>query len=267
METKVELHCDARGVARVMFRSENGVQLLSAATRDQLRLVLDVLEADETCRVVVFEAEGRTFFAGANIDELKQLTARDAYRFSREGQRLFQRIADLPMPTIAAVHAACAGGGCELSLACDIRLAGAGARIGLPEVTIGVIPGWGGTVRATRLFGPAVARRMILSGQLFPAAEAHALGIVHDVFPDSEFRDRVNGCIDQILKGGPLAVRSCKLMIGQFANVRGKGDFRREARQFAACYHTAEPREGLGAFLEKRPADWGVSSPPAPPPK
>ena len=264
MNTTVELNRAHPAVARVAFRSEGGVQLLSAAVRDQLRLVLDAIEADENCRVVVFEAAGRTFIAGADINELRALTPRTAWKCSREGQKLFQRVADLRVPTLAAIHAACAGGGCELSLACDIRLAAATARIGLPEITIGLVPGWGGTVRSVQVCGSAAARRVMLTGELLTAAEALRLGLVHEVVADEAFRPAVETRIAQLLKGAPQAGGQIKRMVDRLQSTREKANFRMEARQVARCYRSREPAEGLAAFLEKRPADWAVSPEPEP---
>lgn len=264
MTTTIEVVRQESGVARVVFQSENGVHILARSVLDQLKGVLKELKGDKSLRVVVFEAQGRTFLAGADLNELKELTRKSARRYSREGQRLFQRITDLPAVTIAAIHAPCAGGGLELSLACDIRLAAAAARIGLPEVTLGILPGWGGTVRATLLFGPAVARRVILSGELLPAAEAARLGVVDAVFPDAEFRAGVDARIAQFLKAGPAAVASVKRLIEDVYAIELDDLLVMEAARFAKCYGTLEPAEGTAAFLEKRPAQWGGEISPSP---
>jgi enoyl-CoA hydratase/carnithine racemase len=203
MSTTVELVHNEAGVSRVVFQSANGIQILSRETLDQLKTVLKALKGDKTLRIVVFEAQGRTFLAGADLAELKALNRKTARRFAREGQQIFARIAALPAISIAAIHAACVGGGLELSLACDMRLAAAGATIGAPEVKLGIVPGWGGTVRSTLLVGPAVAKRIILSGALFPAAEAQRMGVVDIVFPDDEFRAGVDARITLFQSGPP----------------------------------------------------------------
>ncbi len=260
MSTTVELVRMEAGVARIVFRSENGVQILSRAVLDQLKVILKELKVDQSLRVVVFQAEGRTFLAGADLNELRALTRKSARRYAREGQRLFQRIAELPAVTIAAIHAACAGGGLELSLACDLRLAAASARIGLPEVTLGLIPGWGGTVRSTLLFGAAVAKRVILSGELLPASETARLGVVDTVFSDAEFRAGVDARIAQFLKSGPTAVASAKRLIADIYGVELQDLLDMEAEEFSQCYAGGEPLEGIGAFLEKRTAMWRTLS-------
>jgi|SRR5579872_2705783 len=266
MSTTVELVRNSADVARVVFHSEDGVQVLSRTCLDQLKTIVKSLKSEKSLRIIVFEAQGRTFLAGADINELKELNRKTARRFAREGQRLLQRIADLPAVTIAAVHATCAGGGLELALACDVRFSAAAARIGAPEVTLGLIPGWGGTVRATLLFGAAVARRLILSGELIPAAEAQRLGIVDAVFPDDQFRSEVDARIAQFLKAGAAASVAAKRLIGDIDSVELEDLLELEAEHFADCYATAEPAEGIAAFLEKRPAGWaaGASFPAAP---
>ncbi len=259
MSTSVELIQGEAGVCRVVFASENGIQILSRATLDQLKAVLKALKADKSVRIVVFEAQGRTFLAGAELSELKSLTRKTALRFARAGQQVFQRIADLPAISIAAIHAACVGGGLELSLACDVRLAAAGAVLGAPEVKLGLIPGWGGTVRSTLLFGAALAKRMILSGAHFPAADALRMGIVDAVFPDAEFRAGVNARIAALLKAGPQAAVAAKRLIADIYAVELDDLLEMEADQFAKCYTTGEPAEGIAAFQEKRPAGWGTA--------
>jgi len=250
------------GVTRINLETDTGIHLLSADCRAALKTAIREIECDDDCRVVVLQSEGRTFIAGADISELKAQTRRTARKFAREGQRLAQQLADLPAVTISAIHGPCAGGGCELSLACDFRLAAASARIGLPETSLGLIPGWGGTVRSTLLLGPAVAKRIILSGELLPADEALRIGLVDAVFPDDQFRAGVEARVAQLLSRGPLAIAAAK----QFIEALSQSDIdhllRYEARVFGACYNTDEPEEGLSAFLEKRPAGWSPQEQP-----
>jgi enoyl-CoA hydratase/carnithine racemase len=252
MPTTVELAVADR-VARVTFRGENGIQILSSATRQRLSDVVADLESRRDVRVVVFAAEGRTFIAGADIHELKALAPDSALELARSGQRLMQRIGRLDAVTIAAVHAACAGGGCELSLACDLRLAAAAARIGLPEVSLGVLPGWGGTVRSVRLFGGAAARRMILTGELLAADEALRLRIVDSVTADDGFRAAVDARVQQLLARGPTAQRLVKDLVRRFEGRDIEIELAAEAVAFADCYRSVDAAEGTAAFLEKRP--------------
>ena len=215
------------------------------------------MEQADGYRVVLFEAEGRTFIAGADIKELQQLDYDSGLEIARFGQRLMQRIAELNAVTVVAIHAACAGGGCELALACDLRLAAESAVIGLPEVKLGIIPGWGGTVRAVRLFGSAVAKRMILSGGLLPAKEAVWLGIIDAAIPDEDFRETVEERLAQFNDGGPHAVAAVKRLIAEFEGGDVEAELEREAEVFAQCCADAESTEGTTAFLEKRAPNWG----------
>ena len=199
MTTQVDLSING-SVARILLRGEKGIQILSAETRQRLLAVVEEV-ANADCSVVVFAAEGRTFIAGASIDELRTQDEQSALQDSRFGQRLMSAIESLPQTTVAAIHGACAGGGTELVLACDLRFAAEAAKIGLPETSIGVLPGWGGTVRATQLLGMAVARRLILTGELVSADEALRVGLVDAVFPSERFTEEVDARVAQMGKG------------------------------------------------------------------
>lgn len=258
MPTNVELTSDG-SVARVLFQADNGIQLLGPDTRQRLAAVLDELEAATAVSVVVFEAAGRVFIAGADINELRSLNEETAYANSREGQSLMNRVAALPATTIAAIHGACAGGGCELALACDMRMATSNARIGLPETGIGIVPGWGGTVRAPRILGSAAARRLILTGELVPADTALQLGLVDTVAEDeSALRSLVDDRVAAILSRGPNARALAKALITEFEGPPSNAQFEAEARAFADCYRTSEPNTGMTAFLEKSVPQWEV---------
>lgn len=261
MTTQVSLVTEG-AVGRVQLSTENGVQLLGAETRASLRKTVAEVASRTDLSVIVFESSGRTFIAGADINELRSLNPDTAYENSCEGQSLMNAIAALPMTTIAAVHGACAGGGTELALACDMRIAAEGAVIGLPETRIGVIPGWGGTVRATRLLGSAVARRMILTGELLPAAAALQLGLVDEVAGEDEFREAVDRRIQTVLGRGPHARATAKQLIAEFEGPDPQAQFEAEARAFAACYRTGEPETGMSAFLQKQEADWPLPAGP-----
>lgn len=255
MTTKVTLTTNG-SLARICFQADNGIQLLSREVRDRLCEILDELEQQSEISVVVFEAKGRVFIAGADINELIALTAETAADNSREGQAMMSRIENLPATTLIAIHGACAGGGCELALACDMRMAAESAVIGLPETRIGIMPGWGGTVRATRVLGSKAARRMILTGELLPAEKTLQLGLVDEVASDASFRDSVEARIATLLARGQFARAQAKKLIRQFEGPDSAAQFEAEALAFAECYQTGEPQIGMQAFLEKRDAQW-----------
>lgn len=259
MTTQVTMAIDGP-VARVKLAGEKGIQLLGAETRARLHEVLAEIEQLPEINVVVFESEGRTFIAGADINELRSLNAETGFENSQQGQALTSRVAALSATTIAAIHAACAGGGTELALACDMRIAAEDAVIGLPETRIGVLPGWGGTVRATRLLGSAVARRLVLTGELVPAATALQLGLVDQVISEEAFREAVEERIKLVSSRGPHARAASKKLIAQFEGPDAEAQFLAESKAFAECYPTGEPDLGMTAFLSKNDADWASLS-------
>lgn len=249
-------------IARVRFEATNEIHTLSAATRQSLSEELEKLNHVATCRVIIFEARGRTFLAGAELSELQGLHQDSAIWYAEAGQQLMNQIADLKALTICAIQAPCAGGGCELALACDFRFAAIGARIGLPETSLGLLPGWGGTVRATSILGPAIARRLILPGELLPAEEALRIGLVNAVFPQDDFRAEVDKFAAQLLTRGPQAVRLAKRLISQLSKGGLKKALAREVRRFSKCYANLEPLEGIAAFREKRAPAWTEAAKP-----
>lgn len=255
MATEVTLETTGQ-LARIKLSGDRGIQLLGAETRQKINEAVAEIERRSEISVVVFESSGRTFIAGADINELRALDPETGYQNSQEGQAMMTRIASLRATTIAAIHAACAGGGTELSLACDMRIAAESAVIGLPETRIGVIPGWGGTVRATRLLGSDVARRLILTGELVTASVALQLGLVDEVSPDEDFRSAVDARIELVASRGPHARATAKALIGQFEGPDSEAQFEAESRAFATCYPTGEPELGMSAFLNKVSADW-----------
>lgn len=255
MATDVRLVTEGRA-ARVKFETDNGVHVFSGETRHQFFAVMDEVSQLADCSVVVFESEGRTFIAGADIQEFVGLNAETGERLARDGQHLMDCVEALRPVTIAAIHGPCAGGGTELALACDMRIAAEGARIGLPEVSLGILPGWGGTVRSVRLFGGAVARRMILTGELLAGRTAEKLGIVDLCVSDDQFRDEIDKRISLVCSRGPNACRSAKRLIADFESVDMAGQLLKEARAFGQCFATGEPEVGASAFLEKRAPNW-----------
>ena len=260
MPTNVILN-QAGPVARVRFEAPNEIQILSADTRRILSAIIRQLDHDPACRVIIFEARGRTFLAGADLAELQGLNQESAQLFAEVGQELMNQVASLRAVTVCAIQAACVGGGCELALACDFRLAATSARIGLPETSLGVIPGWGGTVRGSLLLGSTVARRMILTAELFSAPVARELGLIDQVFADGGLEAGVDQLVEQLLTRGPQALKRAKRQISQVTRSGFKKALAREARQFGACYASGEPAEGIAAFREKRAPVWGDATP------
>lgn len=228
---------------------------LDEATVEALDEALAGLTDD--VRVVVITGAGdKAFVAGADISAMADFGAAEAEAFARRGHQVMDSIADLPMPTIAAVNGFALGGGCELMLACDFAIASDNARIGLPEVSLGVIPGFGGTVRLHTRVGVARARQLLFTGKPVKAEEAARIGLVNEVVPQAELSDRVAAIAAQIVKNAPRAVGWAKRSATQAeqGNRWTAGAFEQEA--FGLCFSTEDQKEGMKAFLEKRPATW-----------
>jgi enoyl-CoA hydratase len=220
-----------------------------------LRVALDELREDDGVGVVVFTGVGEeAFVAGADIGELRERTMLDG--LAATTQRLYDEIEGFEKPTIAAVNGYALGGGCELAMACDIRVASENARFGLPETNLSIIPGAGGTQRLARLIGKGRAVEMILTGRMVDAAEAHDIGLVSKVVSQDELMDAARETAGQILSKGPLAVRLAKLAVqtGFETDLRTAQVIERLAQ--AVLYTSEDKQEGTSAFIEKRKPDF-----------
>lgn len=238
--------------ALVTVNRPKALNALNRALVETLAASFEELGADPAVEGIVLTGAGdRAFVAGADISELTDLTSETAFRFARRGQEVMRLIEGTPKPVIAAIGGYALGGGLELALACHLRVAAPKARLGLPEVKLGVIPGYGGTQRLPRLIGRGRALRMILTGAPVGSGEALAAGLV-----DAVHEDAVEGAatlLDQVLANGPLAVRNALLAVD--AGLPGLEDgLLTEASLFSSLAGTDDMREGTGAFLEKRPA-------------
>ena len=243
---------------RIAWITLNRPEKLNALNNEVLR-TLDVifaeLEHDAEVGVVVVTGAGeKAFVAGADIAELKSLDAARARVQALLGQAVFQRIESMPKPVIAAVNGFALGGGCELALACHIRIASENARFGLPEVSLGIIPGYGGTQRLPRLVGKGVALDMILSGEMTSAADALRMGLVSRVAPQAELKATVERLAKTMLSRGPLALRSALAAVNEGIEMPQDQSLQYEAALFGLLAATQDMQEGMGAFLEKRAA-------------
>ena len=243
----------AERVATVTINRPEKLNALDARARAELRDCFAALKSDPAVDVVILTGAGeKAFAAGTDIGELSALGAAGGKAFSEEGQSVFDAIANLGKPVIAAVNGYALGGGCELALACHIRIASSTARFGQPEVNLGIIPGYGGTQRLARLLGRGKALDMILTGVQVDAAEALACGLVSRVFPPGELLDRARGMAALIASTGQFAVRMALKAVNMTDEVPlGEGQ-KLEASLFGLCCGTNDFREGTAAFLGKR---------------
>jgi enoyl-CoA hydratase len=235
-------------------------EALNAFNTDQLRALLGVVEelsADRTVRCVVLTGEGRrAFAAGADIKEMTPMTPSEGQVFGALGHAIGRGINAAPQPWIAAVNGFALGGGCEMALACDIRLASENAVLGQPEVGLGILPGWGGTQRLPRLVGPGLASELILTGRHVKADEALRIGLVNAVYPSEELMPRAMEMARTIAAQAPLAVAASKRAIALAFDIVLTNGLASEAASFALLFDTADQKEGMTAFAEKRAADF-----------
>ncbi|HYG17888.1 MAG TPA: enoyl-CoA hydratase-related protein [Ohtaekwangia sp.] len=231
----------------------DALNALNREILDDLRRILQQSYQRQKISGIVIIGEGeKAFVAGADIQELSVLNQQEALNLSEKGQELFKMIEDYPVPVIAAVNGFALGGGCELAMACHLRIATENAKFGQPEVNLGIIPGYGGTQRLSQLVGRGKAMELILTGDLISAQEAKSIGLVNHVVADrSALLELSLGILKKIADKAPLAIRyAIKSINAGFAGE--EGGYRQEAENFAACAASKDFKEGTMAFLEKR---------------
>ncbi|MDP9349618.1 MAG: enoyl-CoA hydratase-related protein [Gemmatimonadota bacterium] len=229
---------------------------LNAQLRAEILSVLDTLRGDDSVRVVVFTGAGeKSFVAGADIGEFVERTPLEQ-REAMTGRRIFDEVAAFPKPVLAMINGFCLGGGCELALACDVRIAADTAKLGQPEINLGIIPGGGGTQRLPRVVGTGQALRLVLSGEIIDAAEALRIGLVDAVHPAAELREGVMQLARGMASRSPVALRMAKAAVRAAAEMPLSAGLAYETELFVTCFASEDRREGVAAFLEKRPAEF-----------
>jgi len=240
-------------VATVTVDRPKVLNALNGTTLRELAAAFDEVEADAALRCLVVTGAGeKAFVAGADINELATMKPLQAKDLAFSGQQVFARLERMTKPSIAMINGFALGGGCELALACTLRTAAVTARLGLPEVSLGIIPGYGGTQRLARIAGPGVAREWVLTGDLFSAEEAHRVGVVNRVFAPEALREGTMKLVETILSRGPVALRLALETIRRGMNMSQPEGEVIESDMFALAATTEDMREGMGAFLEKR---------------
>lgn len=238
----------------------NRPEVLNALNRETLAEIEDVaaaFAADPAQGALIVTGAGeKSFISGADITELAPLDPRGAEELSRFGQRVFDRLENAGKPVIAAVNGYAFGGGCELALACHLRLASENAVLGLPEVGLGIIPGYGGTQRLPRLIGHARALELILTGRRVKAEEAERIGLVSRVVPQAQLLDEALKLAQSILKNAPIALAAALESVQRGANLPLDEGLRFESGRFGILAATEDMHEGMKAFIEKRPPAW-----------
>jgi len=239
-------------IAVLTFNRPDVLNALNTEVVTEAREAVGELSSMDDVRVLVITGSGRAFVAGADIAEMRDKTPDQARSYSQLGHSLMQSIQDMEKPVIAAVNGYCLGGGAEVALACDIRLASEKARFGLPETILGIIPGWGATQRAARLMGPALAKELIFTGEHISAQRALEIGLVNRVVPHDRLMDTTMEMARTIKKQGQIALSYAKKVINQGIEKSLKEGCEMEIDTFVSCFHTDDCKEGMEAFLEKR---------------
>jgi enoyl-CoA hydratase/carnithine racemase len=228
---------------------------LNMATMEELRAAFTDIQSDASIRVAILTGAGeKAFVAGADIGELAKQDAVSGKEYGHRGQAVLDLIEHLGKPVIACINGFALGGGCELALACTMRLASDNAKLGQPEVKLGILPGYGGTQRLSRLVGKGLAMQVVLAGEMITAQEAHRIGLVNEVTSAAELVPRAEAIAAKIVANAPLAVRYAMEAVNKGMEMTLAEGLFLEATLFGVCCATEDKKEGTAAFLEKRPA-------------
>lgn len=242
----------ADGVVTIAISRPEAMNALNLKTLSELITVLQQTYQHDDYRGIIITGEGdKAFVAGADIKELSALTHDQALAFAQNGQRLFKLMEDCPKPVIAAVNGYALGGGCELAMACHIRIASDDARFGQPEVNLGIIPGYGGTQRLAQLVGRGKALELMMTGDMISASEAKSIGLINQVVAKEELMTTARKMMERILSKGPVAISNVIRSVSAGYGFEHAG-YEAEAQNFASCVTTVDFKEGTAAFLEKR---------------
>lgn len=245
----------SEGIAAITINRPSAMNAMTPATLDELaEAVRRVNGAPEVRAAILTGAGTKAFMAGADIAAMRDMTPAQARDLARQAHQIYADIERSPKTFIAAVNGYALGGGCELAMACDIRLASENAKFGQPEINIGIIPGFGGTQRLPRLVGKGRALEMILTGEMIDAREAHRIGLVNRVVTQEELPEEARRLARAIAAKGMVAVGLCKEAVNNGLNMELTKACACEAELFAHSFSTADQKEGMSAFLEKRPA-------------
>ena len=243
-------------ICTVRINNPAALNALNTTVLEELDDAFAAIGRDDAVDVVVLTGEGRAFVAGADIAQMSAMNAAEGKAFGELGAAVFRRIELLPKPVIAAVNGFALGGGCELAMACDIRLASAKAKFGQPEVGLGITPGFSGTQRLPRLVGLGKAKELIYTAEVISADEAARIGLVNRVVPPEALMDEALALARKIASKAPLAVRYAKQAVNRGCETDIETAISIEADLFGLCFSTDDQKEGMRAFLDKRPPEF-----------
>ena len=252
MELKNLIFEKEGNIAVITINRPKALNALNSETLVELEMVIDSVAKDKEIYAVVLTGSGKAFVAGADISEMKELSGIEGREFGILGNRVFRKIETLDKPVIAAVNGFALGGGCELSMACDIRIASVKAKFGQPEVGLGITPGFGGTQRLSRLVGMGNAKELIYTAKIINAEEAFRIGLVNKVVEIENLMPEAMTMANTIAAQAPIAVKLCKASINRGMQCDIETALMYESEVFGACFSTEDQSEGMAAFLGKR---------------
>ncbi len=253
MQFKYIIYEKSEGIATIILNRPEALNAFSKEVVNEVLQALEDITADENVRVTILTGAGeKAFSAGADIKAMKGFNALKARKLSLMGEKLCSAIGNLEKPVIAAINGYALGGGLEVAMACDLRIASEKARMGQTEINIGLIPGWGGTQRLTRLIGRTKAKELIFTGKIIDAKTAEQLGIVNMVFPAEEFREKVREFAKKLASKAPIALKIAKALINKGADISLESAIALEREGFGIVGSTEDLQEGVSAFTEKR---------------
>lgn len=238
-------------ICTLKISNPSQLNALNSSLLKELDEAVGEIETNQDIRVLIITGEGRSFVAGADISEMADLDSIAAGEFAFSGASVFRKIELLPIPVIAAINGFALGGGCELALACDIRIASENAKLGQPEVSLGITPGFSGTVRLSRIVGVAKAKELIYTGKVIDASEAFSIGLLNKVYTAETLMDEVNKMAEKIAGNAPIAVRNAKRSINDSVDLSSDEAIKNEMRLFASCFSSEDQKDGMKSFLNK----------------
>lgn len=252
-ESKNILSTEKDGILYLSINRESKLNALNFETLEDIRDIFNEVSDNKEIKGVIITGSGeKAFIAGADISEIAELNELNARKFSENGQEIFQLIENCHKPVIAVINGFALGGGCELAMACHIRIASANAKFGQPEVNLGIIPGYGGTQRLTYLVGRGKANELMMTGDMIGAEEAKNLGLVNHVLPTKEeAMEKAEEMLKKIMSKAPLAIGMIIDCVNA-AYIESENGYQTEANSFARCVKSGDYKEGTSAFLEKR---------------
>lgn len=238
-------------VGVVTIDRQEALNALNSQVLSDLDAVIDQVAADDEIYVMILTGAGRSFVAGADIGEMSTLTKAEGEAFGKKGNDVFRKLETFPIPVIAAINGFALGGGCEISMSCDIRICSENAVFGQPEVGLGITPGFGGTQRLARLVGAGMAKQMIYTARNIKADEAYRIGLVNAVYAAEELMPAAEKMAATIAKNAPIAVRNCKKAINEGLDADMDQAIVIEEKLFGDCFETEDQKYGMAFFLDK----------------